>query len=308
MVDLDSRVGFGGAALTVVAIDFETANEQRASPCSIGLAWIDNGRVVEVEHHYIRPVDLRFSSRNIAIHGIEADHVRHAPEFPDVLDLIRPRLRGAMIIAHNASFDISVMRRTCELYDVLCPEFDYVCTVQVARSVWPDLPTARLPVVCDHLNISLSHHDAAEDARACALVALAATELSGARDVRDLPAAIGMSVGRLSGYDYWPCRGTARVASRPAYQARLPKPGTNASGPVCTLAGMTMVFTGQLATMTRNEAALQAEALGAKVAGSVSKKTDLVVAGPGAGSKLKDAEKHGVKVLTEDEWLEMISL
>ncbi len=72
------------------------------------------------------------------------------------------------------------------------------------------------------------------------------------------------------------------------------------------VAGKTVVFTGALEKMTRDEAKAQAEALGAKTAGSVSKKTDLVVAGPGAGSKLKDAEKHGVQVLTEDEWLELI--
>ena len=72
------------------------------------------------------------------------------------------------------------------------------------------------------------------------------------------------------------------------------------------VAGKTVVFTGALEKMTRDEAKAQAEALGAKTAGSVSKKTDLVVAGPGAGSKLKDAEKHGVKVLTEDEWLALV--
>jgi DNA ligase (NAD+) len=71
------------------------------------------------------------------------------------------------------------------------------------------------------------------------------------------------------------------------------------------ISGKTVVFTGSLEKMTRNEAKAQAERLGAKVAGSVSKKTDYVVAGPGAGSKLAEAQKHGVTVLTEDEWLAM---
>ena len=72
------------------------------------------------------------------------------------------------------------------------------------------------------------------------------------------------------------------------------------------IAGKTVVFTGSLEKMTRDEAKAMAERLGAKVAGSVSKKTDYVVAGPGAGSKLADANKHGVAVLTEDEWLKLI--
>jgi DNA ligase (NAD+) len=72
------------------------------------------------------------------------------------------------------------------------------------------------------------------------------------------------------------------------------------------VAGKTVVFTGSLEKMTRDEAKAMAERLGAKTAGSVSKKTDYVVAGPGAGSKLKDATKLGVKVLTEDEWFELI--
>ena len=73
------------------------------------------------------------------------------------------------------------------------------------------------------------------------------------------------------------------------------------------VAGKTVVFTGSLEKMTREEAKATAERLGAKASGSVSKKTDFVVAGPGAGSKLAEAKKHGVKVLSEDEWLKLIS-
>ncbi|MGH6681896.1 MAG: NAD-dependent DNA ligase LigA, partial [Bradyrhizobium sp.] len=72
------------------------------------------------------------------------------------------------------------------------------------------------------------------------------------------------------------------------------------------IAGKTVVFTGSLEKMTRDEAKAMAERLGGKAAGSVSKKTDFVVAGPGAGSKLAEAAKHGVAVLTEDEWLKLV--
>ena len=106
-------------------------------------------------------------------------------------------------------------------------------------------------------------------------------------------------VAEFFGEDHNRARVDALLAELSVIPAERPKTDT-------AIAGKTVVFTGSLEKMTRDEAKAQAEALGAKVSGSVSKKTDLVVAGPGAGSKLKTATDLGIQVLTEDEWLELV--
>jgi DNA ligase (NAD+) len=82
----------------------------------------------------------------------------------------------------------------------------------------------------------------------------------------------------------------------------LPLEAQAADSPI---AGKTIVFTGSLERMTRSEAKARAEQMGAKVAGSVSAKTDLIVAGPGGGSKLAKARELGIEIIDEDQWIEM---
>lgn len=191
--------------MKIIAIDFETANERRASACSVGLAWIEDGAVTRVEERLIRPKQMRFSGFNIAIHGIHPEDVEDAPEFPEVMDEFAADFSGALMLAHNASFDMSVWRASLDLYGQGYPAFDYLCTLQMARHVWRDLPSHKLNALGRHLCIAFEHHNAAADAAVCGQVALAIATDVGAPDLSALPGAIGMTPGQIYAGGYRPC-------------------------------------------------------------------------------------------------------
>ncbi len=191
--------------MRALAIDFETANEQRSSPCSVGLAWIEDGAVVRVEERLIRPKDMRFSRFNIAVHGIQPEDVEDAAEFPEVMEEFEDDLGDALVIAHNASFDMSVIRATYALYGIACPSIDYACTLKMAQRVWQDLPSHRLNEVSRHIDFSFKHHNAAEDAHACGEVALAVARKLKVSAMRDLPIRLDLTMGRIHAGGYSPC-------------------------------------------------------------------------------------------------------
>ncbi len=197
--------------MPVIAIDFETANEDRGSACALGLAWIEGHRVVRVEERFIRPRPFRFSPINIEIHGITPERVAHEPEVSEVLSTYLPELVGSVVLAHNAAFDISVLRAALDGCRRRYPELSYLCTVKIARLVWPELTKATLPAVAAHLGIGFEHHQAGADAWACARVAIAAAERLGVAEVAEIPDRIGLTPGVLFETGWRPCS-SPRVA------------------------------------------------------------------------------------------------
>ena len=195
-------------SLKTIAIDFETANEQRGSACSVGLAWIEDGKVTRVEERLIRPKEMRFSGMNIAIHGIRPEHVEDAQAFPEVMVEFHDDFRGATMIAHNAAFDFSVWRASLDLYRQSYPELTYLCSLKMAQRIWPHFLSHRLNMIAEHLGLRFAHHNAAEDAAVCAHAAIAMARAVGAAAVNAVPALIGMKPGRLTstGYEACTCR------------------------------------------------------------------------------------------------------
>jgi DNA polymerase III subunit epsilon len=155
--------------LNFIAIDFETATGKRSSICEAGICVVKDGQVKETKSWLVRPEDNAYSYWNMRIHGIQPKDTAHAPEFPEVWAEIRQYLdETPVLVAHNAAFDISCIRKSLELYDLEKPDADYYCTFNTARRNY-DFSCYTLDYLCNQFGIPLgTHHRAGDDAEMCA--------------------------------------------------------------------------------------------------------------------------------------------
>ncbi len=155
-----------------VAIDFETADRGRDSACAVAIVRVEGETIQSRVVRLIRPPRRAFEFTYI--HGIRWSDVAREPAFGAVWTDLMPALEGAaFIVAHNASFDRSVLETCCRTSAIAPPSLPFECTVKWARKTWDLYPT-NLPAVCKHLNLALKHHDAGSDAEACARIMIAA--------------------------------------------------------------------------------------------------------------------------------------
>lgn len=305
--------------LDFTAIDFETANQKRASPCSLGIAKVRDGKIVDSSTFLIRPHPdfFRFNRINKAIHGIDEYTVAEAPEFPSVYDEIYSDIDGSIVAAHNASFDISVLQRTIDVYGIKPPKCDVVCTVAVSKSIWPDLISFSLPIVADHVGVQeFTHHDAEDDARASALVLIAACRQLQVDSITDLSRKTGIAVGHLMDRKYLPCS-PSRSCKLSTYRRNLRRPESSPDNP---LWDKDVVFTGVLRSMSREEAFSLVQAAGGRASETLSGKTEYLVLGiqcytffrnGGKSGKTVKAEQlrekgYPIEIVSEDEFLKLV--
>ena len=162
------------AGSSFTAIDFELANPKRYSPCSIGLAKVRDGQVIDSVSQLIRPPDAAawFHPRSVAVHGIRAPQVRSAPRFEQLLDALIAYVDGDVLVGHSVAVEKSVITQTCGVLRLPVPDFTYRCTLLLAKRHL-QMPHHRLPDVMTHLGLpDFDHHDACADAVASAQIML----------------------------------------------------------------------------------------------------------------------------------------
>lgn len=180
--------------LNFVAIDFETANKYANSACSLAVVTVENGQITKRGYSLIKPPFMQFDEECIAIHEILPKDVMDKPTFDKLWPAIyENHLKGKLVIAHNAKFDIGVLRATLDHYNIEWPELDYTCTVKISKRVWPDLQNHKLNTLAAYLGYEFKHHYALDDAKICAQVAIAAAKKRGVQSMDQLLANIGLA-------------------------------------------------------------------------------------------------------------------
>lgn len=290
-----------------ITIDFETATPDRDSPCEIGLTFVENNQIKDVKSWLIKPIYYPdFDGFCVSIHGITPSHVKNAPNFKELWRELEPLIRDKFLIAHYASFDMSVLRKTLDTYQIAYPEINYACSYIFSKKVWQGLPDYGLATLCRHNNISLEHHRAAPDSEATAKLSIKAFELAGVSNLEDFPTKLQTGIGQLFTGGYKPS--TTKRQSKPREIIGNPEK----HNPESIFYGRTVVFTGTLSSMPRYEAQQLIADIGGINGGSVTKETDFLIVGQQdyrvvGDDGMSNKQERAIKLIEKGAEMEVIS-
>lgn len=280
-----------------VAIDFETANGQASSACQLAAVVLRDSQMVAEYCWLIRPPRMYFSPRNISIHGIRPADVRDAPTIEQLWPELSAVIDGQVLLAHNARFDIGVLAASLAAFEIACPDLQFSCTRALARAAWPGRARYGLKPLGDWLGVEFQHHDALEDARTCARIALAIERPHGPGDLAELERRLRVSRGsyRLGGINSprGPYGGSPAISDRwgfPDRRQRLasvdPAAVVTAAAQSEPLAGKRIVLLGPLRGLDMSQSHALLQQLGAVCQLQIDAATDYVVA---CGTTLDEA-------------------
>ena len=154
------------------AIDFETANYDRSSVCSVGVVIVRDGEIVDKFYSLIQPEPNYYNYWCTQVHGLCRTDTDSAPVFPEVWAQIEPLIEGLPLVAHNRPFDEGCLRAVFRTYQMDYPEYEFLDTLAASRRLQPDLENHQLQTVAAACGFCMeNHHHALADAEACAWIA-----------------------------------------------------------------------------------------------------------------------------------------
>ncbi|MDD6778018.1 MAG: 3'-5' exonuclease [Bacteroidales bacterium] len=154
------------------AIDFETANGERSSVCSVGVVIVRDGEIVDSFYSLIQPEPNYYNYWCSRVHGLCCADTDDAPVFPRVWDKIEPMIEGLPLVAHNKTFDEGCLRAVFHTYGMDYPDYEFHDTLRAARRLLKNLPNHQLHTVAAACGFDMkNHHHALADAEACAWIA-----------------------------------------------------------------------------------------------------------------------------------------
>lgn len=154
------------------AIDFETANNERTSVCSVGIVIVRDGEITDRFYSLIQPEPNYYTYWCTRVHGLTCCDTDSAPVFPDVWRQVEPLIEGLPLVAHNKAFDESCLKAVFRCYGMDYPNYEFHCTLIKSRQVWP-YGHHNLDIIAARCGYDLQqHHHALADAEACAAIAI----------------------------------------------------------------------------------------------------------------------------------------
>lgn len=186
-------------ALNFTAIDFETANQYPESPCAVGLVKVRDGKIVDqIAMIFSPPPGYNwFSEFNIKVHGIRPSDVDGGAEWHEALNIMLAFIGEDTLIAHNAPFDMGVLRASAKVIQRELPDLNYLCSLAISRKVY-NLESYRLNAVAYAIgHEEFKHHDALADSDACARIIIHAANRLDVDSLEDLAAKTRQTIKRL---------------------------------------------------------------------------------------------------------------
>ncbi|GIN71289.1 ATP-dependent helicase [Bacillus sp. J14TS2] len=304
-----------------IAIDFEIANNKLDSACSLGMAFVQNNKIIDEKYFLIQPPNLFLDPTFTRVHGLTQDDLKDAPRFADVWNQISHYFTDQnYIVAHNAQFDMSVLKNCLLTYSFEIPSFSYICSIPIStRACSGEGIGNSLKARTERFGITLDdHHNALSDAKACAELVIQSIQSKRRKSIHTY----------VSTFSSIPVRNFKDLKAQTTFRQRKKKrfhkkitvsditPATENFDPAHPLYNKNIVFTGELSTFERTEAMQMVVNAGGHIKSGVSGITDYLIVGKqdkdivgknGLSSKERKAyeliEKgKKLKILSEDDF------